>query len=155
MAAQHIHWEYPAAYKFQQSQCTSLTSSSNLKAWFKKSTNFRNKGQWEKGAFCLRNSFLGRPPPWKQLWIISTFSFSNHRTGSCHCCEKLAKLVHAQKKTSISEVWSLLQPFCVPFQRGHKNCQYHLLIPQPKQQVFRQSTNSRLSDWTQWYDTRP
>lgn len=44
------------------SLCTSLASSSYLKARLKKPINFRNKRQWEKGAFCLKNSFLARLP---------------------------------------------------------------------------------------------
>lgn len=112
----------------------------------KKFHQLQKQAAMGKGRILPENLISCKTPPWKQLWIINTASFSNHRMGSCHCCEKLLKPVHVQKKTSISEVWSLLQPFSVPFQRGHKTCQYHLLFHQPKQQVCGTSRSSRLSD---------
>lgn len=64
-AAQHSPQHYPAAAaKLQQTepQHTRLASSPNLKPQLKKSTSLRNKGEWEKGAFCLKCAFLARFP---------------------------------------------------------------------------------------------
>lgn len=55
---------------------------------------------------------------WKQLWIINTTSLSNHRLGSCHCCENIAKPMYVQKKTRISGDYC--NPSLPPFKEGTK-----------------------------------